>query len=69
MSAGMMSAVPDPTRAGADLWPAPVAGGRCGPRCAVPGSKSVTNRALVLAALADEPTDHAPPAATPATPT
>lgn len=51
-----MSAVPDPTRTDADLWPAPVAGGPVRATVRVPGSKSVTNRALVLAALADEPT-------------
>ncbi|GHH84715.1 3-phosphoshikimate 1-carboxyvinyltransferase [Streptomyces capitiformicae] len=43
------------------LWPAPLAGGGAGPTGAVDatvqvsGSKSVTNRALVLAALASEP--------------
>src|SRR5215469_18915064 len=36
-------------------WPAPVAGGPVRARLAVPGSKSMTNRALVLAALADGP--------------
>jgi len=36
-------------------WPAPVAGGPVRARLAIPGSKSVTNRALVLAALADAP--------------
>lgn len=34
-------------------WPAPVAGGPVVARVSVPGSKSATNRALVLAALAD----------------
>lgn len=37
----------------ADLWPAPTATGPVDATVAVPGSKSVTNRALVLAALAD----------------
>ncbi|GAA4901395.1 3-phosphoshikimate 1-carboxyvinyltransferase [Streptomyces coeruleoprunus] len=38
-----------------DLWPAPYASGAVDATVAVPGSKSVTNRALVLAALASEP--------------
>jgi 3-phosphoshikimate 1-carboxyvinyltransferase len=37
-------------------WPAPVADGPVEATVAVPGSKSVTNRALVLAALAASPT-------------
>jgi 3-phosphoshikimate 1-carboxyvinyltransferase len=37
------------------LWPAPYAGAPVDAVVRVPGSKSVTNRALVLAALADEP--------------
>ncbi|MFF6775950.1 3-phosphoshikimate 1-carboxyvinyltransferase [Streptomyces sp. NPDC012637] len=37
------------------LWPAPHAGGAVDATVTVPGSKSVTNRALVLAALAAEP--------------
>ncbi|HEY3870366.1 MAG TPA: 3-phosphoshikimate 1-carboxyvinyltransferase [Actinocrinis sp.] len=42
--------------AGTDaLWPAPTASGPVSARVAVPGSKSATNRALVLAALADGP--------------
>jgi 3-phosphoshikimate 1-carboxyvinyltransferase len=36
-------------------WPAPAADGPVRARLAVPGSKSMTNRALVLAALADGP--------------
>jgi 3-phosphoshikimate 1-carboxyvinyltransferase len=36
-------------------WPAPVATGPVHARLSVPGSKSMTNRALVLAALADGP--------------
>ncbi|GAA0470221.1 3-phosphoshikimate 1-carboxyvinyltransferase [Streptomyces sp. NPDC046215] len=38
-----------------DLWPAPLATGAVDATVTVPGSKSVTNRALVLAALAAEP--------------
>ncbi|MBZ4324384.1 3-phosphoshikimate 1-carboxyvinyltransferase, partial [Streptomyces sp. SCA2-4] len=38
-----------------DLWPAPTATGAVDATVTVPGSKSVTNRALVLAALAAEP--------------
>ncbi len=39
-----------------DLWPAPFRGkSPVQARIAIPGSKSVTNRALVLAALADSP--------------
>lgn len=37
------------------LWPAPTADGAVRATVTVPGSKSVTNRALVLAALAAEP--------------
>ncbi|PYC67052.1 3-phosphoshikimate 1-carboxyvinyltransferase [Streptomyces tateyamensis] len=37
------------------LWPAPVATGAVDATVTVPGSKSVTNRALILAALAGEP--------------
>ena len=36
-------------------WPAPLAAGSVHARVEVPGSKSLTNRALVLAALADGP--------------
>ncbi|MEE1927666.1 3-phosphoshikimate 1-carboxyvinyltransferase [Streptomyces sp. TRM 70351] len=39
----------------AALWPAPPASGPVDATVTVPGSKSVTNRALVLAALAAEP--------------
>ena len=46
----------DPGRA-ALPWPAPQAGGPLRARLRVPGSKSMTNRALVLAALAAGPTD------------
>lgn len=38
-----------------ELWPAPVAHAAIDATVAVPGSKSETNRALVLAALADAP--------------
>jgi 3-phosphoshikimate 1-carboxyvinyltransferase len=37
------------------LWPAPTARGQVDARVELPGSKSLTNRALVLAALADGP--------------
>src|ERR671923_2836232 len=37
------------------LWPAPLAPGAVDATVTVPGSKSVTNRGLVLAALASEP--------------
>ena len=36
-------------------WPAPTASGPLDASVTVPGSKSITNRELVLAALADEP--------------
>lgn len=39
-----------------DPWPAPVATGPLDATVAVPGSKSLTNRALPLAAIASEPT-------------
>ena len=39
----------------ADLWPAPTASSPVDATVTVPGSKSVTNRALVLGALASEP--------------
>ena len=39
----------------AELWPAPVASSPVDATVSVPGSKSITNRALVLAALADGP--------------
>ncbi len=38
-----------------DLWPAPYAAGPVEATISLPGSKSLTNRALVLAALADGP--------------
>lgn len=44
-----------PAVALADPWPAPVATGRIDAVVSLPGSKSLTNRALVLAALADGP--------------
>jgi len=37
------------------MWSAPVAGGPADARVALPGSKSMTNRALILAALARDP--------------
>ena len=39
----------------AELWPAPYAAGPVHARLVLPGSKSVTNRALLLAAVAEEP--------------
>lgn len=45
-----MNALPEAT-----AWPAPYAGGPVRASVSLPGSKSVTNRALVLAALADRP--------------
>ncbi len=39
----------------AELWPAPVASSPVSATVSVPGSKSITNRALVLAALAEGP--------------
>ncbi|RRO15184.1 3-phosphoshikimate 1-carboxyvinyltransferase [Saccharopolyspora rhizosphaerae] len=39
------------------LWPAPVATGAVRATVPLPGSKSITNRALVLAALADGPSE------------
>jgi 3-phosphoshikimate 1-carboxyvinyltransferase len=47
-----MSSTPS---ASTDAWPAPHAGGPVRARVTLPGSKSITNRALVLAALADGP--------------
>ncbi|MFI7443798.1 3-phosphoshikimate 1-carboxyvinyltransferase [Nonomuraea indica] len=46
---------PAPTGAAAAHWPAPTATGPVSASVTLPGSKSVTNRALVLAALADGP--------------
>jgi 3-phosphoshikimate 1-carboxyvinyltransferase len=43
------------------LWPAPVAAGAVRGTVVLPGSKSLTNRALVLAALADGPSTVARP--------
>ena len=40
---------------GLELWPAPVARAAVDARVELPGSKSLTNRALVLAALSDGP--------------
>jgi 3-phosphoshikimate 1-carboxyvinyltransferase len=45
-----------PPPAGAGPWPAPAAAGPVRALLRLPGSKSMTNRALVLAALADGPT-------------
>jgi 3-phosphoshikimate 1-carboxyvinyltransferase len=46
---------PTTAAAPADPWPAPVAEGPVDAVVSLPGSKSLTNRALVLAALADGP--------------
>lgn len=51
-----MSAPPDSTAGTtADLWPAPVARTPVAATVALPGSKSLTNRSLLLAAIADGP--------------
>ncbi|GAB3582267.1 3-phosphoshikimate 1-carboxyvinyltransferase [Amycolatopsis endophytica] len=47
--------MPEPT-ASQPTWTVPVAPGRLDATVRVPGSKSITNRAFVLAALASEPT-------------
>jgi 3-phosphoshikimate 1-carboxyvinyltransferase len=54
---GDLSGVPsDPQRsAGAGPWAAPLAKGPLNARLSLPGSKSLTNRELVLSALADTP--------------
>ena len=44
-----------PADSSADLWPAPTPRGPVTARVSLPGSKSLTNRALVLAALSDGP--------------
>lgn len=46
----------DATMSLASRWPAPVASGRVNAVVRIPGSKSLTNRELVLAAIASEPT-------------
>ena len=46
---------PTTLAAQADLWPAPTPSGPVTARVSLPGSKSLTNRALVLAALSDGP--------------
>ena len=45
----------DPVGLGQDAWDAPLAPGPLDATVEVPGSKSLTNRYLVLAALADAP--------------
>ena len=47
------------TQANNSLWPAPVANGAIRATVRIPGSKSLTNRELVLAAIAQEPTEFA----------
>jgi 3-phosphoshikimate 1-carboxyvinyltransferase len=49
------------TRPGHPLWPAPVAARPVQASLRLPGSKSITNRALILAALADGPATIAAP--------
>lgn len=49
------AAEPVSAGAGAALWPAPFASGTIDATVTVPGSKSVTNRALILASLAADP--------------
>jgi 3-phosphoshikimate 1-carboxyvinyltransferase len=51
-----MQAAAEPESGAAPDWQAPAADGPVQARLRPPGSKSVTNRALVLAALADSPT-------------
>ena len=46
---------PAPRPDAAETWPAPVARGPVRGEVRLPGSKSLTNRHLVLAALADGP--------------
>ena len=47
------------TQANNSLWPAPVASGAIRATVRIPGSKSLTNRELVLSAIAQEPTEFA----------
>ncbi len=44
-----------PSRGATEAWPAPFASGPVEATVGLPGSKSLTNRALVLAAVADGP--------------
>lgn len=54
-------AAPTASSAKLSLWPAPSASAPLAATLSLPGSKSVTNRALVLAALAESPsTLHKP---------
>ncbi|MES4904722.1 MULTISPECIES: 3-phosphoshikimate 1-carboxyvinyltransferase [unclassified Streptomyces] len=50
-----MTGIETPSGAYAAHWPAPLADGAVDATVTVPGSKSVTNRGLILAALAAEP--------------
>jgi 3-phosphoshikimate 1-carboxyvinyltransferase len=50
-----MNGAPETDRGTALHWPAPAAAGPVRARLRLPGSKSMTNRALVLAAIADGP--------------
>src|SRR3954451_1344021 len=49
------------SRTGATGWPAPTAAGPIDSTVAVPGSKSLTNRALILAAQATRPSTISAP--------
>ncbi|WP_341242955.1 3-phosphoshikimate 1-carboxyvinyltransferase [uncultured Nocardioides sp.] len=51
----MPDAATDPRSAPSEHWPAPRARGPVSSTLSLPGSKSLTNRALVLAAIADGP--------------
>src|SRR5262245_24456160 len=46
----------EPLARDGDVWRMPAADGQVSTFVRIPGSKSITNRALVLAALASEPT-------------
>ncbi len=59
MTSDRYSHVPTPSVRG--RWRAPVAGGPLRASVTVPGSKSLTNRELILAALADGPSRLAAP--------
>ncbi len=55
--------MPAPTYSGSSGWRAPTASGPLAAVVELPGSKSLTNRELVLSALADGPSVAPPPAA------
>ena len=52
---GTLIVMPAETLAVSDQWPAPYAAAPIDAQVSVPGSKSMTNRALILAAIADGP--------------